>query len=602
MLSLGPRVVGVGFDSKPRVNPMRWFISRASVGIASFVISASLSFPSFSQEVERVNNPKLSPPRPPGTKRVIPKLVIGAEDRDILLKSLANTVRDAEEQTDPQQRVNALVNLACGQFLANDHDAALATLAKANEAVAQLPGDLTRALSWTMMATQLGEYGAMAEARTAVASAVKMMNSLSPTNRISVAKGVSRAEAMIGADVGAKGVLETALEGLMAMTSESQWQRSLAMLVDGLLDAEDFDRVLDIAEAIPDVRIELRGMQIGKVAGKATQVSPEAAKATLSRALKIASAISSDPVKAEALSSIAVAQAETGDIDGAIATAAMIGKGVNDPSVDVFKPVPLVAIAVARAKVGNLEKARESFALAIKLAQAIGNDNAEIRSQRLQAIAANQAKINLLADAVKTADMIKGDEFHKSLALSEIGNAQIARKDFPGAIASFRKALELAKEIKVQANAQGDGFSLPQQQAFYEIACGLAAAKDFAEALKVADLAMAMDPNRRTFHSLYALSQIAGERAWTGDIDGALKGAEAIEDEWNRINAYERIAKLEGEAGGVAHACGWIAKVDDPKLRIRFMWSVIKGLAKRSSNLRQDLPDLGKSEKKEPAK
>ena len=41
------------------------------------------------------------------------------------------------------------------------------------------------------------------------------------------------------------------------------------------------------------------------------------------------------------------------------------------------------------------------------------------------------------------------------------------------------------------------------------------------EAVKAAEFAVSLDPNRQTFHSLYALSQIAGERAWAGDIGGA---------------------------------------------------------------------------------
>jgi tetratricopeptide (TPR) repeat protein len=570
--------------------------------IAAFMISSLLSGEAHAQEYERVNNVRATPAGAPGEKRVIPKVVLDPEDRPILLKSLASAIEDAEAVPDPQQRATALANMAGGQVLANDLPAARATLKQAYKVVEELPGELTKALAFLSMATQLGAYGDMDDARAEVKSAVALMKSLDPVNRIHVARSLARAQAMIGEEVGAKEALEGALEALTTMTSVSQWQQSLAVTVDGMLDAGDFDRVFDIAEAIPEFRNDLKQTQLSKVAGKMSKIAPALAKSTLARGLRIARGIEVENAKCEALSSIAVALAETGDVAGATAIAAELAKKSNDSAIVPFVPLVYQAIATSQFKAGDKAEAKASFDEAIRHAKAIAPDNSDLQARRLHFLAAAQAKTGAFADAARTADLIENDDYHKSLTFSEIGGAQAVVKDYPAAIASFRRAFELAKAIKPRPGAGRANVHVNQQQAFYEAAYGLATARDFDGALKVAEHAISLDPNQQTYHARYALSQIAGERAWTGDIDGALKAAGAIEDEWNRYNAYERVAKLEAEAGGVAHACGWITKFDDPQIRLRLMWSVVKGLAKGSSYRREGLPDLSYLKKKGTAK
>jgi tetratricopeptide (TPR) repeat protein len=559
---------------------------------------ASLLFEARAQEYERVNNVRATPGGKPGAKRVIPKVVLDPDDRIVFLKALAAAIEDAEGVPDPQQRATALSNMAGGQVLANDLPAARSTLKKAHEAVEELPGELTKALAFLAMATQLGAYGDMGDARAQIKLAIALMKPLDSVNRINVARNLAKAQAMIGEEVGAKDVLEGALEALTTMTNEGQWQQSLGMTVDGMLDAGEFDRVLDIAEAIPAIRSDLKAMQVLKVAGKMPKVAPALAKSVLARSLRIARGIEVASMKSKALSSIAVALAETGDVEGATAIAIELAKESNDAAIGALASPVYQAIATARYESGDKAKAGASFGEAIRLARSIAPDNSDLRARRLHFLAAAQAKTGAFADAVKTAELIENDDYHKSLAFSEVGGAQSIVKDCPAAIASFRRAFELAKTIQQPPNVKRGNLHYQQQQAFYEAAYGLSTAGDFGGALKVAEHAISLDPNQQTYHARYALSQIAGERAWTGDIDGALKAASAIEDEWNRYNAFERVAKLEAEAGGVAHACGWIAKFDDPQVRLRLMWSVVKGLAKGSSYRREDLPDLSHLKKK----
>jgi len=537
-----------------------------------------------------------------GKQRRIPKLDLDEANRTILLKSLADRVRDAEAIADPQQRVNALVNMACGQLLAGDTVAAHATLAKANSAIAELPGDLTKGLAFTSLATQLGEFGDMAEAKKAVKSAVELMKSLDSVNRVNVARGIARAQAMIGEEVGAKSALESAIEALTKMTTENQWRRSLTITVQGLIDVDEYDRALDIVDAIPDVRLDLKVSVLGTIIAKMSQLTPEAAKPILARIRATAESFPADSAnadtwKSEVLSSVAAFHAESGDIAAAIATRSKLVRKDKDAQIQAIGLRSLIAIASAQAKAGDQEKAKATYAEAIRAVQGLGEESAELKAETLRSIASSQAKARLFPAALKTAESIEKDDGRKSLALSEIGNAQIKEKDLPAALSSFRRAFELAKGIKGGPNGLNNQLQISQQAAFYEAACGLAGARDFDEAVKAAQYGITQDPERRTYHSLYALSQIAGERAWAGDIDGALKAASEIEDEWNRYNAYERVAKLEGEAGAEAHACEWIGKFDDPQIRLRLTWSVIKGLAKRATNPHEDLPDLSQWKK-----
>jgi tetratricopeptide (TPR) repeat protein len=538
---------------------MTRFTTQPAHWIAAFLISALLAGEARAQEYERVNNVRATPTGAPGAKRVIPKVVLDPDERPVLLKALANAIEDTEAVADPQQRATSLANMAGGQVLAKDLPAARITLKKAYGAVEELPGELTKALAFLSMATQLGAYGDVDDARAEIDMAVALMKSLDPVNRIHVARTLARAQAMIGEEVGAKEALEGAIEALTTMTNEGQWQQSLSMTVDGLLDAGDFDRALDIADAIPAIRSDLKGAQLSKVAGKMSKVEPKLAESVLARGLRIARGIEVDAAKDNALSSLGVALAETGDIDGATAVAVELAGKSADPAIAPLVSPVHVAIANAWFKAGDKEKAKASFLGAILFAKKIAPDNSDLRARRLHFLAAAQAKTGAFAEAAGTAELIENDDYHKSLAFSEIGGAQSVVKDYPAAIASFRRAFELAKAIKARPNIKRENVHVNQQQAFYEAAYGLSTARDFDGALKVAEYAISLDPNQQTYHARYALSQIAGERAWTGDIDGALKAAGKIEDEWNRYNAYERVAKLEAEAGGVAHACGWIA-------------------------------------------
>ena len=148
------------------------------------------------------------------------------------------------------------------------------------------------------------------------------------------------------------------------------------------------------------------------------------------------------PIRTEALSAIAAAQAEAGDKAGARATAAevlQIAEKIG-PRVDFFWTFR--KIAAAQAAAGDI-------AGALQTAEKI--DSGVFRAAPLSDIAAAQAEVGDIAEALQTAgkidDAYYNDAYYRAKALSAIAAAQAEAGDKAGARATVSKALQTARKI-----------------------------------------------------------------------------------------------------------------------------------------------------------
>ncbi len=206
--------------------------------------------------------------------------------------------------------------------------------------------------------------------------------------------------------------------------------------------------------------------------------------------------------------------AANGDFEGARKIA------VSELQSAYQKSSTLFDIADKQVAAGDMAGAKKTLADAAKLALTVDQEKGlgiqsswAIKGQLQEMIVEAQAKAGDIAGANKTADQIisKKDQnvsFHKSSALSTIALA-LAKT---GAVAAAKKSLTAA-----------------------ETAAGLIEVED-------------------TWHKDRAHSSITKAQATAGDIAGAQKVADSINDAGRRAGAIESIAVAQAEAGDLAAA------------------------------------------------
>lgn len=111
----------------------------------------------------------------------------------------------------------------------------------------------------------------------------------------------------------------------------------------------------------------------------------------------------------------------------------------------VDRAVALSKVAAAQAEAGDMAGARETAALALETAKSI--TVAQRRAQALSAVASAQAKAGDIAGALETASSIT-DIYYRALALVEVAQAQAELGD-PAARQTAALASDAAKRIAV---------------------------------------------------------------------------------------------------------------------------------------------------------
>jgi tetratricopeptide (TPR) repeat protein len=258
-------------------------------------------------------------------------------------------------------------------------------------------------------------------------------------------------------------------------------------------------------------------------------------------ALLAAQEIRLPPIEADALSSIAQAQANAGQFTEAVSTAQKIPHPDSQASA-------LSIIAATQVKAGQ-------FVEALSTAQKIPNPN--FRARALSSIAQAQANTGHFAEALSTAQKIEEPD-SEAQALSFIAEAQAKA-------GQSAEALSTAQKIH-DPNSQASALS--------SIAIAQAKPGHFADALSTAQ--KIQDPDLQAS----ALSSIAMRQAKPGQFADALSTAQKIQDPNSEADALAFIATAQAHAGQFAEALSTVRQIHNPFFRVEALRSVAEAQAR----------------------
>ena len=217
------------------------------------------------------------------------------------------------------------------------------------------------------------------------------------------------------------------------------------------------------------------------------------------------------------LADVVSAQAQAGDVKGALTNARQIGQ--------YYYPFALADIAVAQAKAGDKKRAKEIVDQALAATEKIRE-----KSRVLMKIASAQARAGDVEGARNTAEKL-GFAVYRARALMKIAVAQAQAGDVEGAKENFAGALAAAAEKEEMAGGTLRDIVIAQAQA--------------------GDVEGALNAERKIgpASAPRVLSKIAVAQVQTGDVEGALTTTGKIESASSRVSALVKVAVAQVQTG-----------------------------------------------------
>lgn len=345
----------------------------------------------------------------------------------------------------------------------------------------------------------------------------------------------------------------------------------------------------------------------------------DAAHAVIPEGIDAAHGISDPWLRDVALGDLAIAQARSDDVTGALRTLDTIGApevrdavrtAVTSAHVDsdrlsaaltiarlMHMPAPrsqaLRAIAVAHAEQEHMREAREIAALI---------PDAAVRAMAVADIAALHADIGN-EQALESARLIaRGvrDARQRHAALGYVAAVQAQSRDLPGALATtaaIRDAAARADALVRVADARlriADASQVPDLlqraltavrqarpgEATVAVLCRIAQSfirvRDDARARSVAESALEMTiSSRRLRHNSALLAAIARIQARAGDVPGAHATADRIPADRSKALLIHDILAAQAEAGEIRQATITAQSIGDPGQRIPGLFGIV---------------------------
>ena len=291
---------------------------------------------------------------------------------------------------------------------------------------------------------------------------------------------------------------------------------------------------------------------IGSVQAEAGDGS--AAGQSFAVAIKASSGIDDTMLRVSALRTIAIAQAEAGDIAGGLRTA----HGIHDAEERVWALYEIVRV---QAKAGDLQAARRTVDSALALEK--GHDKYVMgRGYNLQEIAIIQAEAGDIAAALSTARNLYDVGFmhRRTETLRQLVTEHAKTTD------DIALIIEAAQDIEYalgRATVLGD---IAKKQA--ALGDGQASERTFATALKTAyEIGRPEDRVRALCEIATAQTEAGDEQAAKSILATALEAAHDIDDDWWRSNASKDIAVAQAKAGDIATALEIAQPIDESLYR-----------------------------------
>jgi hypothetical protein len=497
-----------------------------------------------------------------------------AAPEDPLRQALRAALPAADALKDGEGKALALQRLGKAQARAGDRAAARATLGRAAAAAGAIPGPERRSEVVQLVAQALDQAGEPKAARALIDRLVRAAGALEGKARVHVLQRAGFGYADLKDRDAALGALRDALEACPDVSAVFEVQGALVSTHTRFGDYEGAIRAAGARpEHLADVPGGLSEIHLRSVATEAAKANGKTARAALARALEVAQELPEGP-RGVALKGIAEAQAEAGDLEGALQTVHDLAVR-NEMNSRDMAPAGMAKIAAAQAKAGDREGARATLQEALGLTHAIPDDNPNIKNNRFRAVAEGQAEVGDVAEALATIEVIRDDNNERAAALTTVAKAQAQAGDQAAARATFAKAAEAARAIKPRENFGNDD---PAQNTAYAL---LMIAKAQAEVGALGDaLATARSVTIDDWR-LPLLAELAAEQAKAGDFTGALKTADSIPHDGLKTRALADVARAQAAAGDAAGALAWAARVHSPASQAEVLLGIAEGKAAR---------------------
>jgi len=415
--------------------------------------------------------------------------------------------------------------LAGAQARAGDVDSALNTLA-----VAQKQADLFSIRAAEEMAKAEVEIVAILEDAGQVAGAHKVADLIQDIAEDKYSIPLQKYD-LVAVEVKAGDIVGA--EKVASHIQDMDWRgRSQFEIVSAQMQAGDLVAAQVTANLIQDAHWGSNAQSI--------LITAYAKAADFADALKSADLIQDMDWRSREWSEIAVAQVKAGDIVGAQRTVALI----QNTSVRTW---PLMTVAEAQANAGEIAGAQKTAAL-IQDASGHGQSYASSAIAEAQVKAGDRSGAQeTLEHALKAADLIQ-DASGQSYEESEIAEAQVKTGDVAGAQESLSHALKAADLVQGASVRVAVLCQIARVKAKIGDITGSQSA--FASALKAAYVI----PKAELISGLSIFGDIAYAEAMAGDIPGALKTADLIQENFEKSGPQQRIAEIQLEAGDTAGA------------------------------------------------
>lgn len=326
-------------------------------------------------------------------------------------------------------------------------------------------------------------------------------------------------------------------EQWMVSMIQNAYVGALTTAIEALIKAGDITRARTMALAIDAKKYPQDNARAFWKMAEALAIA-----ADIEGARKLANGIELPDWKALAFQEIALAQARSGDIPGALKTVTAITDTADGR---YFKALALSMIAPIQVKAGDKAGAGRTQALALESTHPISGTMQVDKVNLYRSIAASQADTGDLPEAcrtlslaLETASQIE-KETGKAEALANIAWSQAKAFDGPGA----RKTIG---QIKSDTYKTLGLTAIAREQT--KTGDQVGARQTLTQALETA---LKIKP---TEEKSFVYQTLAEEQATAGDISGAMQTAKRIQSTHRRYETYKFITKLQLKAGDLAGA------------------------------------------------
>ena len=473
-----------------------------------------------------------------------------------MARTLADALADADEH------IYALLAIARAQIRAGNEVAARETLVAATWGAQQIndaggPFGTGRASTLVRIAEMQMDAGDKAGANASLTEAIATTGHIAGAlDRAEVLVEIARVQTRMGIDVTVKAAFAdaaaSAVRSAARIARENDRALALSHIVEAQAGAGDFDGARKTAARISGA--SWRAVQLRSIAKAQFKAGDDAGgRATFAELIEAIGSVDDDHRRTMNLAYTVEAQAEIGDIDGAMRIARRIG-----PAYSRAWTFALMVIVSVLSETGDVAAAQEFVKNA---------SPASIPDSALGDIAVAQAAAGDIRGSLQTARAIDGTE-ERGRVFASISRAQAKAGD-------IAEALKFAEQIN-------DPYI--RAWALHDIAIMRVDAEDDTAVNEILAAALRAVKKIDRPGSGTILAFIAAAQAQAGDVAAALQTAAQIDHGSVQARALRNISVKQCKRGNAAQALQTVKRIDDVPVKTILLVPVSDSTVPRIDN------------------